>query len=332
MAGMRRLTYAQLHDTRISGTIPETFDDLGTWNHLERIRLTRLPLSGTLPHKFFKRMRDLEVFDVADTRLSGSLPRTLDDAVDLEVLDIRETRISGTLPHDLAETLDKLVKIDASDTHISGTIPSTLGLIDSLEVLDLGRARLSGTIPYTFSQLKALRSIRIHGNSLSGTLPMGFLQNLDKGDTVMRRHQNSKCKLVEPPHRSRTRDNAFDCLKQTTLPDACRQSDVCRPKPPPWLDELILLFVVLLVGGPICYLGHRARLRSVRRRDRLLRDVNTTSATVLSDLGGTKAGTPVVIVDGKSFSMSKKTKTMSSEDPRHLVSDAEAPRVDGTLE
>jgi len=57
----------------------------------------------------------------------------------------------------------------------------------------------------------------------------------------------------------------------------------------------------LLVLGLLVFCAKKARDNYIRKRSKLLNEVTSTSATVLSDLSDRKAGTPVVIVDGKSM-------------------------------
>ncbi|MXZ18236.1 MAG: hypothetical protein F4Y81_08430, partial [Rhodothermaceae bacterium] len=78
--------------------------------------------------------------------LTGPIPSSLGNLLELEELDLEVNRLSGAIPSSLGD-LSKLEELDLGHNYLLGTIPSSLGNLSKLKKLDLYNNRLSGTIP-----------------------------------------------------------------------------------------------------------------------------------------------------------------------------------------
>ena len=181
-----------------------------------------------------------------------------------------------------------------------------------LEHLNLHSMQLSGTLPPEWGRLKHLEKLSLYGNKISGSLPIGFLERMQ---------DLKSCELTKATTDAlEWNTNQFYCAADVhetfaSYPAACvpLQYQICAADY--WIAQLAGAAVgTLLVLGLLVFCAKKARDNYIRKRSKLLNEVTSTSATVLSDLSDRKAGAPVVIVDGKSMGLAKAT---DSSDPRH---------------
>ncbi|XP_057483633.1 LOW QUALITY PROTEIN: putative kinase-like protein TMKL1 [Actinidia eriantha] len=106
-----------------------------------------------------------------------NLSLSKDPSLHLLSLQLPSAGLSGTLPRELGE-LSSLQSLYLSVNSLSGTLPLELGYSSSLSNIDLGDNLLNGSLPTSIWNLcDRLVSLRLHGNSLSGSLPEPALPN-----------------------------------------------------------------------------------------------------------------------------------------------------------
>jgi len=175
---------------------------------------------------------------------------------------------------------------------------------------------ISGTIPQTIAGLTRVDYIDLESTKAyhpqPAPLPIGLLERMR--DLV-------SCELTKATTDAlEWNTNHFYCAADVhetfaSYPAACvpLQYQICAADY--WIAQLAGAAVgTLLVLGLLVFCAKKARDNYIRKRSKLLNEVTSTSATVLSDLSDRKAGAPVVIVDGKSMGLAKAT---DSSDPRH---------------
>ncbi|PON65350.1 Mitogen-activated protein kinase kinase kinase [Trema orientale] len=113
-----------------------------------------------------------------------------DPSLHLLSLQLPSANLSGALPRELGE-FTMLQSLYLNVNSLKGTIPLELGYSSSLSDIDLGNNLLNGVLaPSIWNLCNKLVSLRLHGNSLSGSLPEPALPNstcrnlqfLDLGD------------------------------------------------------------------------------------------------------------------------------------------------------
>ncbi|XP_062079113.1 putative kinase-like protein TMKL1 [Humulus lupulus] len=113
-----------------------------------------------------------------------------DPSLHLLSLQLPSANLSGSLPRELGE-FAMLKSLYLNINSLKGTIPLELGYSSSLSDIDLGNNLLNGVLaPSIWNLCDKLVSLRLHGNSLSGSLPEPALPNstcknlqfLDLGD------------------------------------------------------------------------------------------------------------------------------------------------------
>ncbi|XWS36539.1 hypothetical protein CRYUN_Cryun20dG0093400 [Craigia yunnanensis] len=106
-----------------------------------------------------------------------NLSLSKDPSLHLVSLQLPSANLTGSLPRELGE-FSMLQSLYLSINLLSGTIPLELGYSSSLSEVDLSGNLLTGILaPSIWNLCDRLVSLRLHGNSLSGSLPEPALPN-----------------------------------------------------------------------------------------------------------------------------------------------------------
>ncbi|XP_043816490.1 probable LRR receptor-like serine/threonine-protein kinase At3g47570 [Manihot esculenta] len=159
---------------QISGNIPVGIQALV---NLEMFLVDRNKLSGNIPSGIGQ-LQNLKLLYLGNNKLSGYIPSSLGNLTNLLEVVLSNNYLQGTIPSSLGKCM-KLLRLDFSVNNLSGPIPSqVIGLSSLSKVLDLSLNNLSGSLPKAIENLKNLEILALHGNMLSGELPMvGVFKN-----------------------------------------------------------------------------------------------------------------------------------------------------------
>ncbi|MBI2212828.1 MAG: hypothetical protein HYU52_04205 [Acidobacteria bacterium] len=124
-------------------------------------------LSGTIPTEIGNLTALYDLFLSANTKLTGPLPPTLANLVNLERFWANNNELNGTLAP--VATLPKLTELVLSANAFTGdvVVPSS----PDLSALNLDNNQLSGAIPASITSRTKLRTIFLNNNQLSGAIP-----------------------------------------------------------------------------------------------------------------------------------------------------------------
>ncbi|GAA0149370.1 transmembrane signal receptor [Lithospermum erythrorhizon] len=145
------------------GSIPET---IGILENLEDLILNSNRLSGKIPEEIEEigNCQNLQVLGLADTTISGSMPRTLGKLKNLRVLSVYNTMISGRIPSEIGNCSER-VELYLYQNQLSGSIPGELGNLQKLEKMLLWRNNLVGHIPEEIGNCRSLVTLDLSVNS-----------------------------------------------------------------------------------------------------------------------------------------------------------------------
>ncbi|CAN4081187.1 unnamed protein product [Withania somnifera] len=128
------------------------------FGRVNQINLASYGIRGNLHHLNFASTPHLQLINVSNNSLNGTLPR--------DILNLSRLRLLKNLKH-----------LDLSTNHFIGFIPSSIGNLTKLEMLFLSVNELYGPIPPSFGKLKSLVHLCLLRNKLNGSLPIE-LENL----------------------------------------------------------------------------------------------------------------------------------------------------------
>nr|XP_023899295.1 putative receptor-like protein kinase At3g47110 [Quercus suber] len=122
----------------------------------------------------------LQELDFAVNQFDGVLPNSVSNlSTQLTELYLGENKISGTIPGSLMNLIN-LIVLGLNENHFTGVIPTTFGKFEKMQKLGLFGNRLSGEIPTSIGNLTQLFIIDLHDNGFEGTIPPSLVnsQNL----------------------------------------------------------------------------------------------------------------------------------------------------------
>ena len=188
-----RVTRLSLWNKGLRGSIPAKVDDLTALRVLdlgivlevcegaicrESEESERNLLTGTIPASLGN-LVNLESLSLSRNQLTGPIPAQLSSLSGLRLLALGGNQLTGAVPPQLGE-LTNLDGLYLRGNQLTGQVPPELGNLERLKWMDLESNQLSGGVPATLGNLANLERLTLHENHLSGPLPsdLGNLSNL----------------------------------------------------------------------------------------------------------------------------------------------------------
>ncbi|KAE9447147.1 hypothetical protein C3L33_20942, partial [Rhododendron williamsianum] len=202
MMNLRRL---DLSFNKLIGSLPKLPPNL-----LE-LAIKANSLSGSLYQSSFNGLTQLEVVELSQNSLSGTLESWFFLLPSLQQVDLANnslTRVEISRPTD-----SELVAVELGFNKIEGYVPKNLSFYPMLSSLSLRYNRLRGPIPLEFGKKQKLRRLYLDGNFLNGTPPAVFFS----GETGVSGSLGDNC-LQSCPGSSEL------CLKSQKPTSICRQA------------------------------------------------------------------------------------------------------------
>jgi len=142
-------------------------------NYLELV-LTMNGLRGTLPNELIL-LSKLEVLDVADNEIGGSIFTEIGSMGTLKEFLIDFNDIEGTLPTELGLLTNLELLVGHTNPNMEGSIPTFIGNMVSLRLLHIhDNPLMTGTLPSELGNLSNMNWFKVYFPSLSGTIPTEF--------------------------------------------------------------------------------------------------------------------------------------------------------------
>ncbi|KAM3713798.1 hypothetical protein ACJW31_01G283500 [Castanea mollissima] len=152
--------------------------NFSSFPNLDLLDLWNTGLRGSIPQQIGT-LAKLTSLDLSSNNLTGHFPLFLTNLTQLEYFYIYENLISGPIPEELGNSKN-LQFLVLSYNKLTGSIPSALGLLTNLTYLSLSSNNITGSIPDKLGDLKNLRYLYLSYNKLTGSIPsaLGLLTNL----------------------------------------------------------------------------------------------------------------------------------------------------------
>ncbi|KAG4150138.1 hypothetical protein ERO13_D05G376166v2, partial [Gossypium hirsutum] len=141
---------------------------------LRSLSLAGNQLSGKIPRSLGNHLQ-LTHLDLSRNQLSGQIPLSILNLTQLEYLSIAGNTLKGSIPDEVI-AFPNLIYLDLSDNLLNGTPPSWLYTAPSLKVIDLSQNQFSGHIKEF--QSKSLEYLYLNNNNLSGVIEFSMFSNL----------------------------------------------------------------------------------------------------------------------------------------------------------
>ncbi|XP_052192025.1 LRR receptor-like serine/threonine-protein kinase GHR1 [Diospyros lotus] len=210
LIGLRRL---DLSFNRLTGSLPRLPPNL-----LE-LALKANSLSGSLYKSSFDGLTQLEVVELSDNSLSGTVEGWFFLLQSLQQVDLANNTLARVEIWSPGKFNGDLVAVDLGFNRIEGNIPANFSAYPSLSSLSLRYNRLRGPIPWEFGKKESLKRLFLDGNYLNGTPPQGLFSS----ETSVSGSLGDNC-LQSCPVSSQL------CLKSQKPLSICRQAYGGKPR------------------------------------------------------------------------------------------------------
>ncbi|KAG6761373.1 hypothetical protein POTOM_034588 [Populus tomentosa] len=166
ITNLKSLESLDLSHNSLSGYLPKTMNSMSS---LRRLDLSYNKLTGSLP----KLPYNLLELALKANSLSGSLSKSsFDSLTQLEVVELSENSLTGTLQSwfFLLPALQQVDLANNSFTRLEIPKPANSDLV----AVDLGFNKIEGNAPLHFADYPLLSSLSLRYNSLRGTIPLEY--------------------------------------------------------------------------------------------------------------------------------------------------------------
>ncbi|KAF7093072.1 hypothetical protein CFC21_095505 [Triticum aestivum] len=162
----------------LGGSMPTSFGDLS--NTLEVLLLSENQLIGEIPSEIGK-LKGLTALVMQINSLSGCIPDTLGNLLNMSLLSLSHNKLSGDIPQSIGK-LERLTELYLMENNLTGQIPPSLEGCKNLLLLNLSSKKLFGSILSELFSISTLsKGLDLSYNQLSGNIPtrIGSLMNLN---------------------------------------------------------------------------------------------------------------------------------------------------------
>ncbi|KAH7662936.1 Leucine-rich repeat protein [Dioscorea alata] len=162
--GFASISILDLSNNKFEGTLPTLSSSM------EYLDLSNNMFTGNILRFVSYRLPILSHLFLSNNLLSGPIPLSICQDVELYAIDLSNNQLSGELPTCLADMLT-LTALNLANNNLSGEIPSTLGSIKELRTLHLGGNHFKGELPTALQNCTILVTLDLGGNEISGSIP-----------------------------------------------------------------------------------------------------------------------------------------------------------------
>ncbi|CAN1266245.1 Receptor-like protein 12 [Linum perenne] len=161
-----------MHDNQLEGNFPFIPSPISSTKVGAYIDFSHNHLNGSFPTQYFNNQYTrLTFLSLSNNSLTGIIPTSICNLVDLKVVDFSNNYFNGTIPSCLLKDLRSLYVLDLRGNMLSGKIPDTFRASSALQTLDLSNNQLQGRIPESLENCNKLEVLDIGNNKISDVFP-----------------------------------------------------------------------------------------------------------------------------------------------------------------
>ncbi|PON42476.1 LOW QUALITY PROTEIN: GPCR kinase [Trema orientale] len=167
------LNWLSLEINKLGSHSVNSLDFIASLTNCSKLNLLSLAknnFGGVIPKHVANLSTQLTGFYLGGNLVSGNIPATLENLVNLTTLGLEGNLLTGAIPSSLGK-LRNLQLLGLDWNELSGRIPSSIGNLTKIFHLTLPGNKLEGSIPLDIANCKKLQNFDISDNSLSGAIP-----------------------------------------------------------------------------------------------------------------------------------------------------------------
>ncbi|PHU18488.1 hypothetical protein BC332_14183 [Capsicum chinense] len=154
------------------GSIPT---QIGEIPEIWSISLFRNKIHGPVPESFCQSTNVLQVLDLSNNSLYGTIPRSLGNCKSLIYLNLGQNKLTGSVSKKL-ELITSLCYLDLNGDQFEGSFPVVLEKFQEMEILKLAGNRFEGRMTKFIGDLHHLRILVLASNSFNESIPEGVMK------------------------------------------------------------------------------------------------------------------------------------------------------------
>ncbi|XBI01564.1 hypothetical protein VPH35_130310 [Triticum aestivum] len=201
LANCSRLTILMLDGNNLQGNLPSSIGNLS--NSLQQIFLRNNKISGPILPEignleglswfmvYLSFAQNLLSGEIPDTignlvqlsslkldgnNLTGKIPGSIGRCTQLQNLNLAHNSLDGSIPRNIFKIYSLTGELDLSHNYLSGGMPEEVGNLINLNKLSISNNRLSGNIPSTLGQCVVLENLEMQSNFFVGSIPQSFVK------------------------------------------------------------------------------------------------------------------------------------------------------------
>ncbi|XP_055815893.1 LRR receptor-like serine/threonine-protein kinase RGI5 [Solanum dulcamara] len=210
LTSLRRL---DLSYNKLTGSLPKLPPNL-----LELAAKANL-LSGSLLKSSFDGLNQLEVVELSENSLSGTIEPWFFQLPSLQQIDMANNSFTLVEISRVVNLKSDLVAVDLGFNKIEGNLPVNFAIFPRLSSLSLRYNKFRGPIPLQYSRKATLKRLYLDGNFLNGSPPAGFFGRQTSVTGSLGDNCLQKCPI-----------SSQLCLKSQKPTSICQQAYGGKPK------------------------------------------------------------------------------------------------------
>ncbi|XP_058107211.1 receptor-like protein 33 [Magnolia sinica] len=195
LSSINMLSLLDVHSNQLRGSIPLPPPSIIVLDYSYN------SFTSVIPSNFTNSLEYTIFFSISGNKISGEIPPSIWNAINLQVLDLSKNSLSGLIPECLIEISNVLSILNLRNNRFTGIIPEISSVNCSLRTLDLHGNRLEGQLPRSLAKCRDLEVLDVGNNQINGPFPY-YLDTLSKLRVLVLRSNRFNGSILWPHNRS----------------------------------------------------------------------------------------------------------------------------------